>query len=149
LRKAISTLVVACAFIAGASGVADAARTSVSSKRCGHTYTPSCSKPHIANKSPNPECVDTGTSYKLPTISFTSNAGLKRIKILLGSKTIRTVSFKGNGPTRYSLKNLPVPTVDLLSGAHEVSVTVTDVRKKTVHKTLHFSVCQAKPEFTG
>jgi hypothetical protein len=148
LRKAITTIAVACAFIAGASGVAEAAKSHVSLKRCGHRYTPSCTPPRIANKTPSPQCVSQGASYKLPTITFTSNAGLKKIQVVLGNRTIKMVSFKGSGPTKYSVQ-LPVPTVDLLAGAHSISVTVTDVRKKTVHKTLHFSVCQAKPEFTG
>jgi len=149
----ISTVTVAFALIAGTAGVADAAKSSaaprVHTTRCDTTYTPACTKPRIKNRSPDPLCVDTGIKYKLPTISFTSNAGLKKIKVLLGKKVIKTVTFKGQGKQTYSIKQLGVPTTDLLSGVHAVSVEVTDIRGKTVHKTLNFSVCKATPAFTG
>jgi hypothetical protein len=149
----ISTVTVAFALIAGTAGVADAAKSSaerhVLTTRCGTTYTPACTKPKISNKSPDPLCVDTGIAYKLPTISFKSNAGLKKIKILLGTKVIKTVTFTGQGPVTYQIKRLPVPTVDLVAGAHAISVQVTDLSGKTVKKTLNFSVCKATPAFTG
>ncbi len=153
MRKAILTVAVAFALIAVTTGVADAASSSakrhVLDTRCGNTYTPACHKPRISNKTPDPQCVDIGTAYKLPTISFTSNAGIKKITVLLGNKTIKSVSFSGQGPVKYAIKTLAVPTVDLLSGAHAVSVDVTNTAGATVHKTLNFSVCQAAPEFTG
>lgn len=153
MRKLISTATVAFALIAGTAGVADAAKSSASRQvlttRCGTTYTPACTTPKISNKSPDPLCVDSGIAYKLPTISFKSNAGLKKIKILLGNKVIKTVTFKGQGPTTYNVKRLPVPTTDLVAGAHAISVQVTSLTGKTVHRTLSFSVCKATPEFTG
>jgi hypothetical protein len=136
-----------------AAGVADAAKSSVKHQvlttRCGTTYTPACTKPKISNHSPDPTCVDSGTAYKLPTISFKSNSGLKRIKVLLGGKAVKTVTFKGQGPTTFKIKSLPVPTVDLQSGAHAIAVDVTDLNGKTVKRTLNFSICAAAPEFTG
>lgn len=153
MRKAISTIVVACALIAVAAGIADAASTNVKSnvatKKCNTTYTPRCTKPHIKNHAVSPQCVNTGIPFKLPVITFTSNSGIRRIQVLVGKRRIENKSFKGQGRSQFKLKTLHIPTVDLLAGKHSVLVKVTDIRGKTVKKTLNFSVCQAKPEFTG
>lgn len=149
LRKAISTLAIACAFVAGASGVAEAAKTHVKPTRCGTKYTPSCTKPKITHQAVSPKCVNAGPSYKLPTITFVSNAGIKQIQVMLGSKGIKTLTFPGQGKTQYSLKNVQVRTAGLQAGAHSVSVKVTDLTNKSAGKTLHFSICQTKPVFTG
>jgi hypothetical protein len=149
LRKAISTLVVACAFVAGASGVAQAASAHAKPTRCGTKYTPSCTTPKITNKALSPNCVDAGPSYKLPTFTFVSNAGIKKIQVSLGSQTIKVITFPGQGKTQYSLNNVLVPTKGLQAGPQSVSVEVTDIANKSVSRTLRFSICQAKPVFTG
>lgn len=149
MRKAISTVVVACAFVAGASGVATAARVHVSTTRCGNKYTPACTKPKIKNKPLSAKCVSAGSRYTLPDITFTSNAGLRRIQVREGSKTLRTISFTGKGPTQFALKGLAVSTVGLNSGGHQLSVKVTDVKGKSASKALRFSVCVSTPVFTG
>ena len=149
LRKAISTFVVACAFVAGASGVAEAGATHIKSKRCNTKYTPACAAPKIHSKSLPPQCVSAGPAVKLPTITFVSNAGIKKIQVMLGTRTIKVVTFSGQGKTQYSLKGLMVSTAGLLAGGHNVSVKVTDVTNKTASKSLRFSICQAKPVFTG
>ncbi len=87
--------------------------------------------------------------FKLPTITFVSNAGIKKIQVTLAPRTIKLITFPGQGPTQYSLTNVAVPTTGLLAGAHSVSVEVTDVANKSASKTLRFSICQTKPVFTG
>jgi hypothetical protein len=154
LRKAISTLVVAFAFVAGASGVASAAtaqvRPHVQPTRCGTKYTPACTKPVITNNAPSPQCAMAGASYKLPKFTFVSNTGLAKIELLLdGSKVIKDVTFTGQGPTQDSLDGVSVPTSGLSAGKHTVTVTATDIAGKSSSKTLNFAICQAKPVFTG
>jgi hypothetical protein len=149
LRKTISTLVVACALVVGVAGVAQAAQPQVKPTRCGTKYRPACTAPKITNKPLSPTCVAAGAGYKLPTITFVSNTGIDRIQVSVAPKTIKLITFKGQGVTQYSLKGLTVPTTGLAAGGHELTVTVTDLLNKTASKTLRFSVCQAKPVFTG
>ena len=157
LRRAISTVVLAVAFIAGAAGVAMAAGTHAGTRagthalhaRCGTTYTPACTKPRISNKAPSPKCVNTGIRYTLPMIRFTSNAGIRLIEVRMGTKVIRRILFKGRGPTSWTVRNLRVPTLGLGSGGHLLSVRVTDVKGRSASRTLRFSVCVSTPVFTG
>jgi hypothetical protein len=93
--------------------------------------------------------VSAGSRYAVPNITFTSNAGIRRVKVSEGSKTLRTISFAGRGPTQFALKGLGVSTLGLSSGGHQLTVTVTDVRGKSASKTLRFSVCVSTPVFTG
>lgn len=149
LRKAISTVVVAVAFVAGASGVATAARSHVSTTRCGTKYTPACTKPKIKPKPVSPVCVSAGTRYAVPTITITSNAGIRKIQVTDAPKVIRTITFSGKGPTQFAIKGLGVSTLGLTAGGHLIIVTVTDVKGKSASKTLRFSVCVSTPVFTG
>ena len=149
LRKAITTVVVGCAVAAGASGIATAASPHVAGKRCGTKYTPTCVAPHIKTPPVSAKCVDTGSTYKLPKVTFTSNAGIRRIQVREGARTVKQVSFSGRGPTQYSLRGLRVPTVSLGVGGHVITIRVTDIRGRTASKTLRFSVCVATPVFTG
>jgi hypothetical protein len=150
LRKAISTLVVVCAFVAGASGVANAATAHVQPTRCGTKYTPACTKPVITNKMPSPQCSKVGSPFNLPKFTFVSNTGLAKIEVLLdGSKVIKVVTFSGQGPTQDALNGLSVPTTGLSAGQHTVTVTATDIAGKSASKKLNFAICQAKPVFTG
>ncbi len=141
LRKAISAFVVTCAFVAGASSVASAARPNVTHKRCGTKYTPACTKPRI--KSGKVSCLSL-SPYRLPTITFTSNSGIRRIQIKQGGRTIRTISFKGRGRTQYVLQGVIVSSLRLHSGS-PVSVRVTDVRGRSTSKTLQISACATAP----
>lgn len=149
MRKAISTVVVACAFLAGASGVATAAGKHVSTRRCGHRYTPSCTKPHITSHKVSPKCVVSGTGFKLPKITFTSNSGIRRIQVRENGRSVKLVKFKGQGKTQYKLSGLKLRTLGLNSGPHVVSVKVTDIRGRSASKTMRFAVCVATPVFTG
>jgi hypothetical protein len=93
--------------------------------------------------------VNVGTRYVLPNITFTSNAGIRSIQVREGAKTIKLITFKGSGPTQYALKSLGISTLGLTSGGHMLSVKVTDVRGRSVSKSLPFSICVTKPVFTG
>jgi len=167
--------VIACAFVAGASGVADAASSNAKAagsfakgKKCGTLYTPGCKpkkhKKHKPKPKPKPKpkttkpkvtvpmtpgCKSAGPADKLPTITFVSNAGLRKIKVVFEAKTLKVVTFKGKGPGQFKLNGVRVPTKGLAAGAHSVTVTGTDVKGKSVSKTVRFTICQAKPVFTG
>ena len=149
MRKAITTVAVAVAFVAGAAGVATAARSHVSTKRCGTKYTPACTIPNIKHPPVSPRCVSAGARYVIPNVTITSNAGIRQIQVTDVPKPIRTVNFTGNGPTQFVLKGVAVSTVGLSAGGHTVNVKVTDVKGKSASKTLRFSICVATPVFTG
>jgi hypothetical protein len=149
LRKAISTVVVACAFVAGASGVASASQKHVATRRCGTKYTATCTVPKITNKPVSAKCISTGAAYTLPSMTFTSNSGIKKIQITEGGRTIKVISFNGQGRTQYTIKSLRLSTAGLNAGGHPITVKVTDIRGRSASKTLRFSVCVATPVFTG
>lgn len=160
LRKAITTVVVGCAVAAGATGVATAAGSSphVGGSKCGTKYTPRCTKkpavhhyakPSIKTPPVSPKCVSTGSTYKLPTMTFKAPAGLRRVQVREGSKTVKLITFHGRGTTHYTLRNLTVHTLGLGSGGHALSVRITDAKGRSASKTLRFSVCVSTPVFTG
>lgn len=149
MRKVILTVTVALALVVGASAVATAGQRHVTAKRCGGTYGPSCTKPHIQNTPLKMGCVNVGSGYRLPVITFTSNAGIRDIQVRAGAKTLKSVTFSGQGPTQYSLKNFSFSTLGLQSGAQQVTLSVTDVKGRTVSKVLRYSICVATPVFTG
>jgi len=182
VRKAISTIVIACAFVAGASAVADAAGSNAKAaspnakaassnakgKTCGTLYTPPCkakpkkkhkhkpkpkpkptTKPKLTNTPLSPGCKTAGPAYKLPTFTFVSNAGIRKIKVVFASKTVKAFTFKGKGPKQFKLNGVRVPTKGLKAGAHNVTVAAVDVKGKSVSKTVRFTICKAKPVFTG
>lgn len=155
MRKAITTLVIACAVAAGVAGVATAAGPQVSTKKCGTKYTPTCppkqnfAKPTIKTPPVSPKCVSTGSTYKLPSMTFKAPAGLRSVQVREGSKTIKVITFHGRGTTHYTLRNLTVHTVGLGSGGHALSVRITDAKGRSASKTLRFSVCVSTPVFTG
>jgi hypothetical protein len=155
LRKAITTVAVGLAVAVGATGVASAAGSHVSTKKCGTKYTPACppkqsfAKPSIKTPPVNAACVSTGAIYRLPTMTFKAPAGIRTIQVRDGSRTVKTVSFRGHKTTTYTLRNLVVQTLGLGAGGHSLSVRVTDAKGRSASKTLRFSVCVATPVFTG
>ena len=150
MRKAISILVVAGAFVAGASGLAVAAQTHahahVSTTRCGNKYTPACVKPAIKPNPASTKCVSPGSNYTLPSVRFTSNAGIREIQIRQGAKVLKTIKFKGQGPTQYTLKGVEVSTLRLAAGGYPLTVKITDVKGKSATKSLSFTVCSTTPK---
>jgi hypothetical protein len=148
LRKAIATVVVAVGCIAALAGSAFA----VTAPRCGTKYSEftKCTPPKVHYNTPSPGCVNAGPSYKLPTMTFTSVAGIRKIHITLNDPTtIYSKSFAGLGPQQYTVKGVKVKTRGLKAGAHHVTIAVTDVKGKSLSRTLRFAICQAKPIFTG
>lgn len=125
------------------------ARPLVSTTRCGNKYTPACIKPTIKPNPASTKCVTAGGSFTLPSVRFTSNAGIRKIQIREGSKTLKTITFKGQGPTQYTLKGLTVSTLRLDSGGHPLTVKITDVKGRTATKTLSFSICQSSPKIVN
>lgn len=82
-------------------------------------------------------------------MTFTSNSGIRTIMVQEGGRTIKTVTFKGQGPTQYSINGLKVTSTGLKAGGHPVTVKITDIRGRSASKTLRFSVCVSTPVFTG
>jgi ribosomal protein L28 len=121
------------------------ARAHVSTTRCGNKYTPACIKPTIKTKA-STKCVSPGSSFTVPSIRFTSNAGIREIRIREGSKTLKTIKFKGSGPTQYTLKGLAVSTLRLAAGGHPLSVKITDIKGRSTTKTLSLTVCSTTPK---
>lgn len=165
VRKAIAMLVVVCTAAAGVlSGVAAAAGPSVGGKKCGTKYTPGCkhhttttkpaptptppAKPSIKTPKVTPKCTDTGATYRVPTVTFTAAAGIRRIQVREGSRTIKLLTFSGHR-TNYPLRGLTVRTAGLVAGGHQLSFRITDAKGRSASKTLRFSVCVGTPVFTG
>jgi hypothetical protein len=114
--------------------------------RCGTLYTPACKKPTIVVHS-KVVCEHTGTTIHFP-ISLHGNAGLRKVVIKVGGRTITTKKFKG-GPVNRSLV-VAVNTRGSKPGLFTLTVAITDVRGKTVTRTAHFTICKPKPPvFTG
>jgi hypothetical protein len=105
--------------------------------------------PRITNTPLSAKCVPGGTGYTLPKLTFTSNPGIKSIQILEGSRTIKSISFGGQGKAEYPLSGLRVSTIGLSAGGHALTVKVTDIKGKSSTKTLRFAVCASTPVFTG
>jgi hypothetical protein len=125
------------------------ARAHVSTTRCGNKYTPACTAPHISHSPISGKCVSGGSTYTLPNLRFTSNAGIRKIQIREGSRTLKVIKFKGQGPTQYTLKSLAITTLRLAAGGHPITVKITDVKGRSVSKSISFSVCEATPKITN
>jgi len=161
MRRAFrTTFIVGALAVSGLSTAAIAvaapsASSSAVAKRCGTgQYEKKCTNPKFTYKAPSAKCQSVGAEFAVPKVTFTSVAGLRQITIKLGGKTVKTVAFKGNGPTQYTLNSFNIATKGLSSGSHDVLVAATDVRSKTTSSTMHFVICKpaavaTKPVFTG
>lgn len=161
MRRAFRTsLVVGVLAVAGFSAAsiavaAPSASSSAVAQRCGTgQYEKKCTKPTFTYKAPSLKCQAPDAAFNVPTITFTSIAGLRKITVKLGGKTVKTVTFKGNGPTQYKLSGLTIATKGLGAGSHNVEVAAIDVKNKTTSSTMRFVVCKptpvaTKPVFTG
>lgn len=144
MRKVLSTLLIAGAMLLALTSLASGA----SGKRCGTLYKPPCTKPTITVHSLPPACKAPGSTITLPNIKFSSNAGIRKVTVKLGSKILKTKTFSGQGPTHYTITGLKVSTKGL-KGSHTITISVKDINGKTASRTLRFKVCAIKPVFTG
>jgi hypothetical protein len=144
MRKVLSTLLIAGALVAALTSLASGA----TGKRCGTLYKPPCTKPTITVHSLPPACTKPGATITLPTIKFSSNAGIHKVTVKLGSKVLKSKTFSGRGPTHYSIKGLKVSTKGL-KGSHTITISVRDINGRTASRTLRFNICAVKPVFTG
>jgi hypothetical protein len=150
LRKLILTLGAGAALALGTAGVADGAVSQASHRRCGGASLPACSKPKIAFSTPSAACTPAGDFYKLPTLTFTSSAGIRSVTLSLGGpSSVKSISFTGAGPTQYKVAGVKIPTTGLPAGPQKITIAVKDIKGKTAGTTLRFSICTAKPVFTG
>ncbi len=144
MRKVLSTLLIASALVIAMTSLASGA----AGKRCGTLYKPPCTKPTITVRSLPTACRAPGSTLTLPNIKFSSNAGIRKVTVKLGSKVLKSKSFTGRGPTHYTIKGLKVPLTGLSKGAHSIKIFVKDIGGRTATRTLRFTVCPPPP-FTG
>ncbi len=144
MRKVLSTLLIAGALVFAVTSLASGAQGA----RCGTLYTHKCTKPVITVRKLSSKCRAPSSTFTLPTIKVYAIAGIRRIKITLGSTVLKSKRFKGLGPQSYTIRHLKISTVDLKAGGHTIKVFVKDVKGKTATRRLHFSVC-SPPPFTG
>ena len=161
MRKLIVMLCLAAALMVGVASGAQAAgqkahrhaRCAASVKVHKNQYLPMCTNPRINFKTPSAQCVKGLLPYKLPELTFVSNAGIRSIRLeLIPPHLLKLVTFSGEGKTQYRLKGFTLNLHGLKAGVHHIKVQVKDVRGKTVTKTLRFTVCTvhtATPVFTG
>ncbi len=82
----------------------------------------------------SPGCKSAGPADKLPTFTFVSNAGLRKVEVVFQAKTLRVFTFKGKGPKQFKMIGVRVPTKGLAAGAHSVTVTAVDVKGKSASR---------------
>jgi hypothetical protein len=144
MRKVLSTLLIACAVVVAAASLASAAPP----KRCGMLYKPRCTKPTITVRSLAAACKKPSSTFTLPTIHFYSIAGIRQIRITLGTMVLKSKKFKGRGPTNYTVKGLKVKTKGLSTGGHTIKIFVKDIGGRTRTRDSRFMTCPP-PVFTG
>ena len=142
---AVSALFAMTASLASSRTNASAARAPV--VRCGGLYRPPCKQPTVITRS-IVACQSRGTLLSFP-IAVHANAGLSQATVRQGGRTIKTKTFPGN-PTDASF-SATVNTHGFGAGLFTLSVTVKDTRGKTASRTVHFTICRARPVpvFTG
>jgi hypothetical protein len=128
----------------GAVGVASGANV----VKCGGTYQPACASPVVITRV-STVCHKEGTVVHIPKIVITSSAGLKKITIKVGGRTVKV--YKNlNSAIRKTIGGLTVNTKGLKPGSHPITISVMDTRNKTTTKTVHIAICTPKPPpFTG
>jgi hypothetical protein len=144
MRKVLSTLLIACALVFAAASLASGA----TAKRCGTLYKPPCTKPTIKVRPIPPACKPPRSTFTLPIIKFHSIAGIRKITVSIGSTFLYEKTFKGSGPTNYTVKGIKVHTKPLKTGAQKIKIFVKDIGGRTRTKFLRFTVCPP-PRFTG
>lgn len=150
MRKLIVTLLSAFVLAGLSAGMALAAHrprghAAAPPALCGTLYRPACRPPGSVISS-IASCRNTGTVLSIP-IRVRSNAGLKRVKVMVRGRTLKIFKFRGR-PTNKRLR-VKISTRGLHAGIYQVKVIVTDVRGVTRSKVAHFSICKPKPVFTG
>src|ERR1022692_923591 len=97
MRKVLYMLAVAAALAVGSAAIATAAQGA----RCGTLYTPVCTPPTL--KAPiSTKCKNAGTPVAI-TITSSSTAGIRSIKVVYHGKTIGKFKGSGLGPTKKTL----------------------------------------------
>jgi hypothetical protein len=95
----------------------------------------------------NAKCKRAGTRFGLP-IHVSGNAGIRRVTVKVGGKTVKVFTFKGKGPLSKNLR-VTLATAGLKHGVYVVKVTVVDTRGKKKSTTKRFAICKPAPVFTG
>jgi hypothetical protein len=136
-------------FAAGAVIATSATVASGVTARCGTLYTSPCGPPHISS-GVVAVCRAPGSRFRLPAITASSNAGIRRITVTFAGRTIASFRFSGRGPTNKKITGIFVSTRGLRSGVHSITLTIIDVRGRRATHTLRFAVClPPPPPFTG
>jgi hypothetical protein len=146
VRKVLLITVLAGALVAAVASIASGA----TGARCGTRYTKPCTPPHFTIVL-SPNCHKGGSAVTLPATTFVSTAGIRRIDVTFNFVPLKTFRFSGLGPTQFTLRGFKISTNGLKAGIYPVTITITDVRGRTMTRTVRFSICRpaSKPIFTG
>lgn len=142
MRKFLSTLLITGVVLAGLAAVASGA----GSARCGTLYTSACTIPKIHIRKIH-KCKKASSTFTVPKIRITSNSGIRKVRVKLGSKVLKSKRFRGHGPSTYTITGLKVNTTGLTTG-DTITISVRDIRGKTRTSTVRFRIC-TEPPFTG
>lgn len=143
MRKVLLSLAVACVALVAIAGLASGATT----KHCGTTYTPTCTKPKITTTLlVAPAC---RKHQRLPSpavyrIGFYAIAGIRKVQVTVGATVLFSKSFKGIGPQHYTIKHLVINK----GGGRFMNILVKDINGRTARKAVTLPSVKS-PCFTG
>jgi hypothetical protein len=148
VRRLIYMVLGVTAILVITASVASGAKPHAVTVRCkpNNITGPPCLAPNLST-SINAKCKKSGTRFALP-ITASGNAGLRRITVKVGGKTVKVFTFKGKGPLNKKV-SVTLSTAGLKHGVYTVKVTVVDTRGKRKSVTKHFAICKPAPVFTG
>ncbi len=107
---------------------------------------PPCLSPTVSTHV-NAKCKKAGTRFTVP-ISVSGNAGIRKVTVKVGGKTVKVYKFKGKGPLSKKLRGL-ILTSGLKHGVYTLKITVVDTRGKSKTISRRFAICKPSPVFTG
>src|SRR5437588_9659028 len=120
MRRAFKPLLGAVAIFAVSAGIAQG----ITPPRCGTLYTPACTSPHLSGVI-SAACKPAG-SVLHPSVTATSNAGIRKVTVSFRGHTLASRHFNGQGPTSSRVR-FAVNTTGLAPGGYPVKVLVTDI----------------------
>lgn len=142
---AFAVLATTASLVTVAGAAAQQPEAHVSAAKCGALYQPPCVKPTIIVRSAV-ACAKTGKVLRFP-IRLHSLAGLSRATVKVGSRTVKTFTFKGD-PNDKTV-TVVVDTRGKKPGLYTITVKATDARGKSSTGRAHFTICRPAPVFTG
>lgn len=141
MRKLLISMIVVSALFAVTAGLASSAPPQ-GPCAVNKIYCPPPSV-HVASIV---ACQQTGRTLKFP-IRVTAEAGVKKVRVRFGGRTVKTKSFPREPNTARLTAQLS--TRGFRPGLFRLTATVTDAHGQTASRSVHFTICKPKPVFTG